>query len=168
VLVGLHNRGGNKLDQFLNVHGSVAVARPAHPTPGAGWNLTVALDLLNVTPATGIPQYVEGPYPGAVGAAAGLYQGYAVFELPRFAGSIHLTVGGKPAPFVTAGPDDTSQVVAAYFQVPRGISLRVVATFSVPAAERSLEFAPSARVPAIAWMSRSLAWSDDVGKRVSW
>ena len=168
VLVGLHNRGGNKLDQFMNINGQVGVAKAPKPTAGAGWDVTLTLQLQNVTPATGIPQYVEGPYPGAVGAAAGLYQGYAVFELPRFAGSIHLSVDGTPARFVTAGPDGTSQVVAAYVQVPRGISRRVVATFTVPTVRRSLLFAPSARVPAIAWKAPSLDWSDDVGRRVAW
>jgi Protein of unknown function (DUF4012) len=168
VLVGLHNRGGNKLDQFVNIHGQVGVARAPRPTSGAGWDVTLDLQLQNVTPATGIPQYVQGPYPGAAGAAAGLYQGYAVFELPRFAGSIHLTVDGRAASLVTAGPDGTSQVVAAFVQIPRGTSRRVVATFTVPTTERSLLFAPSARVPAIAWKAPSLVWSDDVARRVAW
>jgi hypothetical protein len=168
VLVGLHNRGGNKLDQFVVIHGQVAAAHRPKPTAGAGWNVTIRLQLQNVTPATGIPQYVEGPYPGAAGAAAGLYQGYAVFEVPRFAGSIHVLVDGRAAPLVTAGPDGTSQVVAAYVQIPRGISRRVVATFTVPTAERSLIFAPSARVPAVAWNAPGLMWSDDVSQRVAW
>jgi hypothetical protein len=168
VLVGLHNRGGNKLDQFMNVQGHVATTRAAPPTAGAGWNVTVSLQVENATPATGIPQYVEGPYPGAAGAAAGLYQGYAVFEVPRFAGSIHLAVDGKRAPFVTAGPDGNSQVVAAYVQIPLGISRRVVASFTVPTRQRSLLFAPSARVPAIAWTAPGLVWSDDVARRVAW
>jgi hypothetical protein len=168
VLVGFHNRGGNKLDQFMNIQGTVATARAAQPTAGAGWNVTESLQVHNATPATGIPRYVEGPYPGAAGAAAGLYQGYAVFELPRFAESIHLAVDGKPVPFVTAGPDGTSQVVAAYVQIPLGISRRVVATFTTPSARRSVLFAPSARVPAIAWTAPGLVWSDDVARRVAW
>jgi hypothetical protein len=168
VLVGLHNRGGNKLDQFVVIHGKVGVGRAPKPTAGAGWSVRLTLQMQNVTPATGIPQYVEGPYPGAIGAAAGLYQGYAVVELPRAAESIHLTVDGKPAPLVTAGPDGTSQVVAAYVQIPRGISRTVVASFTLPTAQRSLFFAPSARVPAIAWTAPSLTWSDDVGRRVAW
>jgi hypothetical protein len=115
VLVGLHNRGGNKLDQFMTVRGAVST----RPAP-AGWAVTLRLGLANVAPPTGLPQYVEGPYPGSVGAAAGLYQAFAVFELPQFAGSIHVEVGGRPAPPVTAGPDGPSQVVAVYVQVPRG------------------------------------------------
>jgi hypothetical protein len=168
VLFGLHNRGGNKLDQFVAIKGQVATARRPRPTAGAGWNVTLRLHLQNLTPATGIPQYVEGPYPGAAGAAAGLYQGYAVFELPRNAASIHMLVDGRGAPLVTAGPDGGSQVVAAYVQIPRGMSRSVVATFTMPAAERSLLFAPSARVPAVAWSAPGLTWSDDVSRRVAW
>ena len=163
VLVGFHNRGGNKLDQFMAVKGSVQTQSVA-----SGWAVTVELTLQNLTPATGIPQYVEGPYPGATGGAAGLYQAYAVFELPRFAGSVHLEVGSKDVKFVTGGPDETSQVVAAYVEVPKGSSRTVVARFVVPRGARSLLFASSARVPAIAWTARHLGWSDDVTRRVVW
>jgi len=168
VLVGLHNRGGNKLDQFMLVHGSVATARAARPTAAAGWNVSLKLEIVNLTPEKGIPQYVQGPFPGAAGAAAGLYQGYAVFELPRFAGTIRVESGGKPASLVTAGPDGPSQVVAAYVQIPRGRPLSVVAHFTVPEGQRSLLFAPSARVPAIAWTAPDQEWSDNLARRVVW
>jgi Protein of unknown function (DUF4012) len=168
VLVGFQNRGGNKLDQFINVHGRVEIEPAAKPTTAAGWNVAIETRLDNVTPATGLPTYVQGPYPGAIGSAAGLYQAYAVFELPRFAGTIRLEVDGRPVSLVTAGPDGLSQVVAAYVQVPRGRSLTVVARFTVPKPTRSLLFDPSARVPAIAWSAPHLAWSDDLARRVVW
>jgi hypothetical protein len=172
VLVGFQSRGGNKLDQFINVQGTVQV-KTVVPTAstraaGTGSAVTLQMRLENVTPATGLPQYVQGPFGGAVGAAAGLYQAYATFELPQFAGSIQLLVNGTTAPFVTAGPDGPSQVVAAYVQVPRGKPLTVVARFTVPNQVRSLLFAPSARVPAIAWSAPRMAWSDDVARRVMW
>jgi hypothetical protein len=171
TLVGLQSRGGNKLDQFINVHGTVQVEKAkgaaTSVTPG-GWSMTIQLRLDNVTPATGLPTYVQGPYPGAVGSAAGLYQAYATFELPQVAGDIHLEVDGKTAPFVTGGPDGPSQVVAAYVQVPRERSLTVVARFTLPATVRSMLFDPSARVPAIAWTAPGLAWSDDRARRVIW
>jgi hypothetical protein len=163
VMVGFHNRGGNKLDQFVAVKGDVATRATA-----SGWQVTLQLQLLNLTPATGLPQYVQGPFPGAIGAAPGLYQAYAVFELPRFAGSIRLEVGKKKARLVTAGPDGPSQVVATYVEIPRGTSLSVVATFTTPQSQRSLLFAPSARVPAIAWTAPGLAWSDDIARSVRW
>ena len=163
ALIGFHNRGGNKLDQFMNIQGSVkTVAEPA------GWGMTIQMNLENVTPATGLPQYVQGPFPQAIGAAAGLYQAFAVFELPQSAGSIQLEIDGRQAKLVTAGPDGPSQVVAAYIQVARGSSLTVVARFTLPKRVRSMVFAPSARVPAIAWTAPSLTWSDDVGRRVQW
>jgi Protein of unknown function (DUF4012) len=168
VLIGFHNRGGNKLDQFMNVSGVVETQARPNPTSGAGWDVTLKMGLANVAPATGLPTYVQGPFPQAVGAAAGLYQAFAVFELPQFAGDIHLEVDGRPAKLVTAGPDGPSQVVAAYVQVPRGKSLSVVARFTVPRRVRSLLFAPSARVPAIAWSASRQAWSDDVARRVVW
>ncbi len=161
VLVGLHNRGGNKLDQFMAVQGTVTTG----PAP-AGFGVTLRLRLHNDTPLTGLPQYVEGPFPGSVGAAAGLYQAFAVFELPKFADSIRVSVGGHPSPLVTAGPDGPSQVVSVYVQVPRGKSLSVVVTFTTPQVDRSLLFAPSARVPAIAWTASRMAWSDDIARRV--
>jgi len=111
---------------------------------------------------------VEGPFPGATGGAAGLYQAYAVFELPRFAGSVRLEVAGKPVKLVTGGPDGPSQVAAAYVEVPRGSSRTVVARFVVPKRERSLLFASSARIPAIAWTAPHLGWSDDTARRVVW
>jgi hypothetical protein len=163
VLVGLHNRAGNKLDQFMAVRGTVRTRAVA-----SGWAVTLELRLSNLTPATGLSRYVEGPFPGAVGGAAGLYQAYAVFELPRFATSVHLDVGGHAARLVTGGPDGPSQVAAASVQVPRGKSLRVVARFVVPGSQRSLLFAPSARVPAIAWSAQHLGWSDDIARRVEW
>ena len=162
-MVGFHNRGGNKLDQFIAVKGDVATRATA-----SGRQVTLQLQLLNLTPATGLPQYVQGPFPGTIGAAPGLYQAYAVFELPRFAGSIRLEVGKKKAKLVTAGPDGPSQVVATYVQIPRGTSLSVVATFTTPQSQRSLLFAPSARVPAIAWTAPGLAWSDDIARSVRW
>ena len=87
TLVGLQSRGGNKLDQFINIHGTVQVEKAPAPSSStanpAGWDMTIQLRLDNVTPATGLPTYVQGPYPGAVGSAAGLYQAYATFELPQ-------------------------------------------------------------------------------------
>jgi hypothetical protein len=163
LLVGFHNRGGNKLDQFMNVQGTVQTQAVA-----AGWGITLQMRLENVAPTTGLPQYVQGPFPGAAGAAAGLYQAFAVFELPQSAGAIHLEVDGRAARLVTAGPDGPSQVVAAYIQVPRGTSLTVVIRFTVSRAVRSLLFAPSARVPAIGWSAPQLTWSDDVARRVTW
>jgi hypothetical protein len=160
VLVGIHNRGGNKLDQFLAVQGRVRTERAA-----PGRRVTLELTIQNLAPP-GLPQYVEGPFPGAQGGAAGLYQGYAVFELPRFAGSVRIEKGGKPVRLVTGGPDGPSQVAAAYVEVPRGSSLTVVVTFTVPSREPDLLFAPSARVPAIAWSAPHLGWSDDVARRV--
>lgn len=163
VLVGFHNRGGNKLDQFMAIKGSVATRSVA-----SGWAVTVAMTLQNVTPPTGIPRYVQGPFPGAVGAAAGLYQAFAVFELPREASSIRIEVGGKPVKLVTGGPDGPSQVAAAYVAVARGSSRTVVAHFELPRRVRSLLFASSARVPAIAWSAPHLGWSDDHALRVIW
>jgi hypothetical protein len=163
VLVGFHNRGGNKLDQFIAVKGSVATRSVA-----SGWAVTLEMTLENVTPATGMPQYIQGPFPGAVGAAAGLYQAFAVFELPREASSVRIEVGGEPVKLVTGGPDGPSQVAAAYVEVARGSSRRVVVRFALPERVRSLLFASSARVPAIAWSAPRLGWSDDHAQRVVW
>ncbi len=163
VLVGLHNRGGNKLDQFMVVKGTATTTAAAD-----GWSMSIRLAMTNATPASGLPQYVVGPFPGATGAKAGLYQGFAVFELPVTATHINLEVDGKPLTFVSAGPDGPSQVVAGYVEIPRGLSRTVVVRFDLPGAVRSLLFAPSARVPAIAWMAGNSAWNDDSAHRVKW
>jgi hypothetical protein len=162
VLVGLHNRGGNKLDQFISVRGTVATG-----TVTSGWAVTLKLTLQNVTPAR-LPQYVQGPFPGAVGAAAGLYQAFAVFELPREASSVRIVVGGKAVKLVTGGPDGPSQVAAAYVDVARESSRSVVVRFELPRRMRSLLFASSARVPAIAWSAPGQGWNDDLARRVTW
>ncbi len=163
VLVGLHNRAGNKLDPFIAVKGKVETRAVA-----SGWAVTLEMSLQNNTPATGLPQYVQGPYPGSRGAAAGLYQAFAVFELPRYAATVRVEVDGKAVTLVTGGPDGPSQVAAAYVEVPRGQSRRVVARFVVPRGIRSLRFAPSARVPAVLWAASHLGWSDDLARTVVW
>jgi hypothetical protein len=163
VLVGFHNRGGNKLDPFIAVKGKVETRAVA-----AGWAVTLDMSLQNNTPTKGLSQYVQGPYPGSRGAAAGLYQAFAVFELPRYAATVRVEVEGKPVTLITGGPDGPSQVAAAYVEVPRGSSRRVVARFVVPPGIRSLRFAPSARVPAVLWSASHLGWSDDHARAVVW
>ena len=85
MLLGVHNRGGNKLDQFLGVNASV-VTRGVRD----GTRVTVTVRLHNAAPTKeDLPPKVAGPYPGAVDGAEGRYQGLLVMQLPGDAAERH-------------------------------------------------------------------------------
>ena len=111
VVFGLHSRGGNKLDQFLDVSGVVATRRVE-----GGTEVRLEVEIENLTPE-GLPQYVAGPYPGAQGGGEGVYQGIAVFEVPAAASEVRIA-GGRWSS--ADGEDDGHQVKAVYVKLRRG------------------------------------------------
>ncbi len=163
LLLGVHNRGGNKLDQFLEVRAAVTVAAAEGET-----DVSVTVEMFNNTPE-GLPQYVAGPFPGAEGAVEGLYQGLLVAELPHLARDLYMTdEAGERLDLVAAGADGPAWVVATYVEVPRGRSRSVVVRFRLPSGSRALVVEPSARVPAVRWTFEGRAWSDEAGRRIEW
>jgi hypothetical protein len=159
VLFGVHNRGGNKLDQFLAVDADVS----AHVLPD-GTKVEVHLHMQNKTP-TGLPQKIVGPNPSAVGSAEGRYQGLLVLQVPRDAQQLRIVEDNHPT---AIGPDGNSQVIAGYVELNRGAKLDRTITFIVPRGTESLRIEPSARVPSVNWSFYGQHWRDGKAKTVSW
>ena len=159
MLLGLHNRGGNKLDQFLDVNASVL-------TRGVqdGTRVTVTVRLHNVAPKN-LPPKVTGPYPGAVDGAEGRYQGLLVMQLPGDAKKAAIEGADQ---LVAAGPDGDTQVVAAYVQLDRDAVVQRTITFVLPARDRELRIEPSARIPGVGWSDAGAQWIDKKPRIVTW
>lgn len=151
LVFGLHNRGGNKLDQFIAASGTITTV----PASG-GTEVVVEVHLENRTPE-GLPSYIVGPYPGAVGAAEGVYQGIAVFELPGSAEVLEMRDLGWG---VDEGRDGPLQVVTTYVKLPRGEHADLRLRFLLPDGSSELRVEPSARVPPVSWRYGDEAWSD--------
>jgi hypothetical protein len=164
LLLGVHNRGGNKLDQFLNVTANMTTKPDANGTA-----ITIDVKMHNVAP-TGLPNYVSGPYPQAVGSKEGLYQGLLVAELPSLARDMYITApNGKRLALVAAGADDHNWVVSSYMQAARGQTAEMVVHFHLPAGSRSVQIEPSARYPAIEWSHGTAgSFSDDQPHSITW
>lgn len=159
LVFGLHNRGGNKLDQFVEARGSVEV------TPDAGGtDVVVDVHLENRTPK-GLPAYVVGPYPKAVGAGEGVYQGIAVFELPAGAEVQEMRDLGWG---VERGRDGPLQVATTYVKLRRDEHADLRLRFRLPAGSEELTVEPSARVPAVSWSSGGATWQDTEPRELRW
>ena len=159
VLLGVHNRGGNKLDQFLDVTPASALAACR-----TGRRVTVTVRLHNVSP-TDLPKKVTGPYGGAIDGAEGRYQGLLVVQLPGDAQNA--TIEGADQ-LVAAGPDGDNQVVAAYVQLDRDAVGQRTISFVLPALDRELRIEPSARIPGVGWSYAGAQWVDKKPRIVTW
>jgi hypothetical protein len=158
LLVSVLNRGGNKLDPFLQVQAEIAVA-PVE----AGTEVAVTIRMENRVP-TGEPSYVAGPHPRS-GVGEGVYVGILSLNLPAAAEG----AGFDGVDTLAAqGPDGPSKVIAFQFELPRDGHRTVVARFRLPARSGSLRIEPSARVPAVKWSSGSTTWTDTSTRTVSW
>jgi hypothetical protein len=170
LLLGVHNRGGNKLDQFLNVTAALATKPDS-----LGTAVTVGVRMQNSAPE-GLPQYVSGPYPNAIGSREGLYQGLLVAELPALARDMYITgPDGKRLPLVAVGRDGDAWVVSAYVEAARGAVARATVHFRLPPGARTIQVEPSARVPAIEWgygaggAEKAVdQWRDEAAHDVAW
>ncbi len=164
VIVGLHNRAGNKLDQFVAIDAELV----AEPDPGGATDLTIELTLTNEAPE-GLPRYVAGPYPTTPRAAEGKYQGWVVVELPRLAQQSSIEIDGeviRPVAIGSDGPDH--RVVAALVELERGARVRATIRFRLPEGETSVYIGPGARVPPAAWIYRDQRFKDAAGHRIAW
>ena len=158
LLVAVLNRGGNKLDRFLEVAPQLGV----QPGPGAT-DVAVEVTLRNGTPA-GEPAYVAGPHPLAP-VAKGDYLGIVSVSVPGSA--FDLTIDGGP-PVVAGGPDGPTQVIATPVLVPAGADHTLVVRFRLPADHRSLQVEPSARIPAQQWRMGTVVWQAETPRRFQW
>jgi hypothetical protein len=158
LLVSVLNRGGNKLDWFLQVSSDVSVRSVGHDS-----EVAVSVHLANHVP-DGEPTEIAGPDVNS-GVGAGVYLGILTVNLPptardaRFDGVDQLAV---------VGADGPSQVIGFQLEVAPGAERTVVARFRLPGRRGSLQVEPSARVPSIEWTSGSISWSEKSRKFLSW
>jgi hypothetical protein len=159
LMVSVLNRGGNKLDWFLQVSSDVRVRRVGDDSEVA---VTVHLD--NRVPA-GEPTLVAGPDVHS-GVGAGVYLGIVTVDLPavarqaRFDGVEHLAVVGPDGP--------GQQVIGFQLDVAPGSARTVVARFRLPGRRGTLRVEPSARVPGVHWTSGRTSWSESSPKYLFW
>jgi hypothetical protein len=158
LAVSVLNRGGNKLDPFLDAEAELEL----HPVFD-GTGVTVRAKVANNAP-TGRSPYITGPHPQS-GVNEGDYLGIIAVSVPEAARDI--AVDGAPA-LVATGADGPTQVVAANLLIPRGQETTVTVRFRLPASETSIEVVPSARVPPIRWGAGTQRWVDDAPKVVNW
>jgi Protein of unknown function (DUF4012) len=140
LMLSVINRGGNKLDQFLHVDADLVV-----DDTNGDRKVHVTVHMKNVTP-TGLPRYVQGPYPHFLGAA-GTYLGIVQLTMPGAAGTMTMS-GGQQAVY---GDDGPSRVMGTQVYVPRGQTVSVEFDFALPKGTSQMLMLPSARLPASTW-----------------
>ena len=158
LAVNILNRGGNKLDPFLQVEAELDL----HPVFD-GTGVTVRAKVANHAP-TGQSPYITGPHPQS-GVNEGDYLGIIAVNVPEAA--TDLAVDGTPA-LVATGADGPTHMVAANLLIPRGGETTLTVRFRLPASETLIEVVPSARVPPIRWEAGAQRWMDDAPKVVTW
>lgn len=158
LAVSILNRGGNKLDPFLEVESALELHSTSDET-----EVTVRVTVGNDAPP-GLSPYIAGPHPRS-GVAEGEYLGIVAVNVPGAATDVAIDGAGAP---ISIGPDGPTQVVAAPLLVARGQETTITVQFRLPASERSIEVVPSARVPAMRWEAGRHRWHDTSPKVVSW
>ena len=162
LLVAVHNRGGNKLDQFLQVD----VAASSTVTSDGERAVRLRVDVANDTPANE-PPYIAGPYPGSP-FVAGEYFGLLSVNVPGSARNTRIE--GVPK-LVVAGADGSTRAVAAEIRLLAGERKQFTVRFELPAGGAGADEAvvvPSARVPAIRWRHERTEWTDDSRQIIRW
>jgi hypothetical protein len=154
VLVSLLNRGGNKLDWFMDLDAELSVQRAS-----GGWEVAVEITMRNETPE-GEPDYVAGPYPG-LDLVAGEYRGILAVNVPGAAEGAHFDDVDELA---VAGADGATRVVGFQLEVARGEERTVTLRFRLPSTADHVVVLPSARVPGITWHYGSSAWEDSTSR----
>lgn len=156
------NRGGNKLDQFLQT--SAVLTREETER---GTELTVTVDLRNTVPP-GEPRYIAGPSrnnPIPESSRYGHYYGLVALSVP--AGATDLTVEGTDR-FDVAGEDGPTVMGARTVSLPPGAQQRMTWRFTLPTGARSVVIEASARVPELEWRAFGADLEGDVRHRVDW
>ncbi len=150
LMVSVLNRGGNKLDQFLDVDAVLS----GKSTDG-GHRVAVDVTLTNDAPSD-LPSYVEGPNPSS-GLNAGDYLGLVAITIPAGGGNPTMT----GADLAISGDDGPTRVLVGEVLIPAGQSTEVRVEFDLPADWTSIDVEPSARVPAVTWHLGDNQWKDD-------
>lgn len=151
MLLSVINRGGNKLDPFLDISADISVKDTDDEH-----HISVVVTVHN-TATEGLPVYVQGPHPRS-DLAGGDYLGILALTIPGGSGNIELS--GVPPGFV--GQDGPTRVVTATLLIPRGESSRLVVEFDLPRSWETIEVQPSGRIPSTSWTAGLLKWQDAV------
>lgn len=151
LLVSILNRGGNKLDQFLQVAADLSFA-----PKGADTEVTLTVTLTNATPLKGEPAYVAGEDPNT-GVPQNVYLGILSVNVPAAAYGLSID---DSAAYAVAGADGPTRVVGLQLRVDHQKSRTAVVRFTLPGARGSVRVEPSARVPAITWSGPGGTWPD--------
>lgn len=159
LLVGVLNRGGNKLDQFLRVDVRLSIDEGTRGSQAA----TLRIRLANETPRRE-PGYVTGPHPLS-DAKKSEYLGILAVNLPGRAKDASINGVDDLSP---GGRDGQTVVVGASTRIARGAERTYVIRFSLPAAQRGLVVEASARVPPIRWTFGGDRWDDAIERRLTW
>nr|MBA2626260.1 DUF4012 domain-containing protein [Acidimicrobiia bacterium] len=157
MLVGLVNRGCNKLDWFIDVAASFDVETVAGEREGV---LRVAVQ--NSTPP-GESSYIAGPQPDCGVRAAGDWLGVVSASLPGVVGAARVEEGDV----AVDGEDGRTRVVASNLVVPRGQRVERVIRFELPLSVRRVRVEPDARPRSIAWRAAGRTWQDGEGRTIT-
>jgi hypothetical protein len=152
------NRGGNKLDPYLQVSGDITVELRPDATA-----VSVELTLKNTVSADE-PPYILGPTP-PLEVAPGTYVGLVAATLPGAAGSGRFEGIQSLA---VAGADGPSRVVAVPIEVPVGEERTLILSFELPPGPGSIDVLSSARTPTVSWQWQDRSWEDDHVEEVAW
>lgn len=150
LLVSVVNRGGNKLDQFLEVSADLSFA-----PQGLDTEVAVRVTLRNATPK-GEPSYVAGGEPNS-GVPQNVYLGILSVNVPGAAAGVR--VDGHET-YAIAGADGPTRVVGVQVRVEQGRSVTEVVRFVLPGPVGTIRVEPSARVPGITWTGPHGPWPD--------
>ena len=156
LLLSILNRGGNKLDQFLNV-----TADMTWTGDGDRRAVSVAVTATNAAPE-GLPRYVGGPYPG-LDVESGQYVGLVALTVPKTA-TAPTTEG---ADLLLSGEDGPTRLLATRIDLRRGQSTTITFHFELPEATDEVVVLPSARVPPVVWTADGDSWKDRKPRTVS-
>jgi hypothetical protein len=151
LVVSVLNRGGNKLDPFLDVDADIAVGE----TRGDERRVDLAIRIRNTTPE-GEPEYVAGPHPDHE-VAAGTYLGLVAVNAPFDARRLTLAEGTA----VVRGADGPTQAIATDIVLARGATATVRLSFFLPVSVGELVVEPGARVPPTRFAAGDVEWVDD-------
>lgn len=152
------NRGGNKLDRFLEVGAAVAMT-----STGTDTAFELEIRLANRVPA-GESQYVAGPHPDS-GVGVGVYLGLVSVNVPATARV--LRVDGFTT-LAASGADGPTNVAAVPVTIPPGGDIVVRVRFTMPGRRGTLRIEPSARVPPVRWTGPGGSWTDDGAHTLRW
>ena len=155
LLLSILNRGGNKLDQFLEVTSDLSWT-----DEGDRRRVSVTVTATNRAPEN-LPVYVGGPYPG-LDVQPGEYVGVVALTVPKTA-TAPATEG---ADLFLSGEDGPTRLLATRLGVPRGGSATVTFHFDLPDATDEVVVLPSARVPPVVWTADGDTWKDRMPRTV--